>query len=121
MPEQKLIYLDTPAMLAGYIQELIKQAKSFEDYVFLQHIGIKDKNGKDIYEYDIIKSDRKYWEGKKINIGNVYQRGCAYYVAKIPMHIFESNEIEVIGNVYENSEIIEEINDQTRKNNKESN
>lgn len=85
------------------------------DYVFVEHLvimqstGLHDKNGKEIFEGDIVKmakdvySDPTYYE-------IVRHRGGAYR--------FESNQhgcelwlrhtnCEVIGNIYENPELLE--------------
>ena len=72
--------------------------------VLMQYTGLKDKNGKEIYEGDIVISDNK---GTRDEI--VFSTGC--FCLKSAMMYYEASywgdEIEVIGNIYENPELLE--------------
>lgn len=78
-----------------------------DDYKIMQCTGLKDKNGKEIYEGDILKISEQ-------NIGIVDYRisTCSFcLMSKIGEyqtdHLFGADEFaEVIGNIYENSELI---------------
>ena len=99
-------------------------------FILMQYTGLKDKNGKEIYEGDIVTgTDYPFIdEGKQSYVGivvfydDVASFGYEYYcVRKDKRGIsnginneFEANEnlicndLEVIGNIYDNPELLEE-------------
>ena len=73
-----------------------------------QYTGMKDKNGKKVFEGDIV---RKTNEGRhpKIFIANI--RTCFYTNEEVYYspcdHFTESCEYEIIGNIHDNPELLE--------------
>ena len=83
---------------------------SAEDLVLMQSTGLVDKNGKEIFEGDIVKmakdvySELTYYEVVR-HRGGAYrlesnQHGCELWL--------RHTDCEVVGNVYENRELLED-------------
>ena len=75
------------------------------DYIFMQFTGLKDKNGKEIYEGDIGLFDCAGGKVKSTIIWNDfvarYERNDIPYLAG-----GIDGQCEVIGNIYENPELL---------------
>lgn len=76
--------------------------------------GLYDKNGKEIYEGDILKATNSY-EGKELEIIGVVEyesRGGFYHLVDGKKNysklLFGFNSLEIIGNIHENAELLKE-------------
>jgi len=86
-----------------------------EDYVVMQYTGLKDKNGKEIYEGDIAMVDLRptlpWCMPSVIEFAHGRFRYNQDHI-RIPLADVEimsiTSEHEVIGNIYENPELLED-------------
>ncbi len=68
-----------------------------EDVILMQCTEIKDRNGKEIYEGDIVT--KEYTSG--LHTLEVKWRGYGGF-----SELYCSNKFEIIGNIYENPELV---------------
>ena len=80
-----------------------------EKYPLMQYTGLKDKNGVEIYEGDIVKDLRSFFKDARSYSKVFYQEDRGRFVFggwEIPAGM--SHTFEVIGNIYENQELLKE-------------
>ena len=77
-----------------------------EDCVLEQYTGLKDKNGKEIYEGDIV-SVRNKNRKNEYDIG-VVEFGKAAFRCPFLLGKYHSGQVEVIGNIHENADLLGE-------------
>ncbi len=83
--------------------------KENENAVIMQHTGLKDKNGKEIYERDVLIRENDLentcvvkWDNESCGFTLNY----IYFDESYDMSEFW-DDFEVIGNIYENSELLD--------------
>lgn len=125
---KKEMFKDTFAITESGQVVVVEQESvaSSPDYVFVDHLvimqstGLKDKNGKEIFEGDIVRTTR--FLGRADEIGGFYEYEKDYVgVVKVlegswvidtgivAVRLWsEIDESEVLGNIYENPELLED-------------
>lgn len=93
------------------------QRNKKRDVILLQYTGIKDMNGKEIYEGDIVKRHCACGNCDNCWTGEIFYRNCSLvfrdYNEEVdtPIEMYAMNgdlaQLEVLGNIYENPELLE--------------
>jgi uncharacterized phage protein (TIGR01671 family) len=91
------------AIADAHWQKLKEIDEQKDRIIIMQYTGLKDKKGKEIYEGDIVKngdfiSDAHSW--------NEWKRQVVYDDQQAMFTGLDGERIEVIGNIYENPELI---------------
>jgi len=77
---------------------------AIKNVVLMQYTGRKDKNGKEIYEGDIVKHSNGIKKVFYDDESYSFQMGLSEYVYDQEDGIYDG--IQVIGNIYENPELL---------------
>lgn len=129
--KQKLMFYLSEHYLNRYFMEIDNQSwgifdketcethgaicnKHYQGDVLMQYTGLKDKNGKEIYEGDIVKFQADTENG----VFEVIFQNCCFIanwsvrnnfmdLQTSMMYLQCSKELEVIGNIYEKPELLE--------------
>lgn len=103
LPNGDIVLYNLAAMIAAYKRpsEMLEGENTVERFT-----DLKDKNGTEIYEGDILIDDTgepvEYWVVKFSDGGFVGE--CA----GVAESLFELTNLEVVGNIHENPELVEE-------------
>lgn len=89
-----------------YVGQTHLEGEKFErKYEIMQYTGLKDKNGTEIYEGDIIENDGDdAHEVVTFDEGSFWLEGFTYTT---PLYEVNTEAEEVIGNIYEHPELLE--------------
>lgn len=119
MREIKFRLYETPEMLIhkGIMHEPCSVDKLYLEidqlppymYELMQYTGLKDKNGVEIYEGDIIKIVEQ--EGLHNGVAYIEYVGSCFVLVRKGLgnlNIYQYLTLEVVGNIYENKELLNE-------------
>ena len=79
-----------------------------EDMILMQYTGLNDKNGKEIYEGDIVGDNKIKWIVK----WNKHRMGFSLYPTtkqlydEMPINVENELGFKILGNIYDNPELL---------------
>nr|DAV18001.1 MAG TPA: YopX protein [Caudoviricetes sp.] len=107
--DKSIQYLEKSEFINAYLLRRV----SFDDVKLMQYTGIKDKNGKEIYENDLISCNKHknivvFFEGGCFKVK--YLRNSTTTITCTLNSFLEKYKCKISGNIYEPPELLEENN-----------
>lgn len=104
--------IDTCFDIGSEFMDSKRCGRTKNDLEYMQYTGLKDKNGKEIYEGDIVKIIPMNLFDDNRFVGKVMFYDGSFVVdnGKESKYLFrEMDEVKVIGNIYENKDLLNKI------------
>ena len=103
----RAFWKDTKELIPDFSEEYIIDACNDDIFLVSQFTGLKDKDGKEIYEGDIVECISRV-DGKK-RIEQIYFHLGAFVHGNPPTFLFltdDNQRCKVIGNIHQNPEVL---------------
>lgn len=102
------------------VESGVLYAPPIDPETLCQFTGLCDKNGKKIWENDIVLViyENRYYEKKELSTGRiVFIRGAWYIGGKVWNELYAIDEdaifqVEIVGNIFDNPELLQEESDE---------
>jgi len=117
---KRMIYLSEPTVENDDFSGIVFKLRDYfvsafssdriEDLELMQYTGLRDKNGREVYEGDIVRF-KDWWDEEMVGEVRYSEKDMAFTIVNDfwdGFPIMYADDLEVIGNIYENPELLKE-------------